>query len=381
MNRIELSKRGLRGLDINDIFDLVSRTEKQLGVWNGARRSVYKKVGAWIVQQRYLNSFQYLDNFLFLKRHGYARVKLPDFCVDLSGKGALKFIYMYFVSQKLASHTSAQAIRIKNNVRTYYVNASPPFSTKILISKTRTVKDMKNEIHIRSRVETFDTVKVPKILQCHMEYDPPFFCEEIISGRKLDPLRDRSIISKKLCPQLWHTYERFGIEFRKIRDVIDLTNVSETLHDACSMVEWHNSWCDRSTFLSRTFSLLESNFFLPFSIGHGDLSLGNMIMGQDREIYIVDWECAKEMPIAFDLFSILKNIPQSRQYFEPKIEDLISVNNDIPILPFREQCFLSILVRILQWKRSPEYLRIIGARQKGLQKKLFKYFDYANCFI
>ncbi|MCJ7772401.1 MAG: aminoglycoside phosphotransferase family protein [Desulfobacterales bacterium] len=293
----------------------------------------------------------------------------------------MRFIYMYLVSQKFVSHTSAQAIRIKNNVRSYYVNASPPFSTKILISKTRTVKDMKNEIHIRSQVESFDTVKVPKILQCHMEYDPPFFCEEIISGRKLDLLRDTAIISQKLCPQLWYTYERFGIKLRKIQDAIDLTNVSEIFHDACNVVGWHNTWCDRSTFLSRTFSLLESNLFLPFSIGHGDLSLGNMIIGQDREIYIVDWECAKEMPIVFDLFSILKNIPQSRQYFESKIEDLISENKDIPILPFREQCFLSILVRILQWKRSPEYLRIIGARQKGLQKKLFKYFDYANGFI
>ncbi|MBE9541145.1 MAG: phosphotransferase, partial [Proteobacteria bacterium] len=117
----------------------------------------------------------------------------------------------------------------------------------------------------------------------------------------MDPLRDRSIISQRLCPQLWHTYERLGIKLRKIRDVINLTNVSEILHDACNMVEWHNTWCDRGAFLSRTLDLLEGNFCLPFSIGHGDLSFGNMIMSQDGEIYIVDWECAKEMPIVFDL--------------------------------------------------------------------------------
>lgn len=365
----------IRGIDVSLVFYLVSRTEKRLGMWNGSQRSVYRRIGPWLVQQ------QYLDSFLFRKWLGHPKVMIPDFFTNLSLKGVLRIIKARLVSEKLVSPTSAPVIRIKNNVRTFYVNAPLPFSAKILIGKTRSVKDMKNEIAVRSRVASYNTVKVPKISQYDIEYDPPFLCEEIISGRRADPLKDAAIISQRLCPQLWQTYKRQGIVLRKIQDAIETTNVLEALDNACNVVEWNGTWCDKNTFLSSAVDLVESNFFLPYSIGHGDLSLGNMVLGPDEQVYIVDWESAKEMPIVFDLSAILKQVPQSRQYIESRVEDLISENEGIPILQFRAQVFLSVVAKILQWERVREYFRRIGAPENSLQRMLFTNFDYANSFL
>lgn len=375
-------KRSLRGLAVDDIFDLVWRTERQISLdVNDSQPPIYRRIGSWLVQTRYLNSFQYLDSISFLKKPAPSNVRIPDFCLDLSPKGALKFISAYVLSNRLLGRTSAEAIRIKNNIRTFYINVPLPFSSKILFGKTRSINDMKREIEVRSRVSGFHTVRVPRILQYDLDNDPPFFCEEIISGRKADPLRDGSIISKDLCPQLWQTYERQGITFKKIQDVIDSNGALKKLEKAIGLIKWNRRWCDRKTFFQNACDLLQSNFLLPCSTGHGDLSPGNMIVTPDGQVYIVDWECAKEMPIIFDLYAILKSIPQSRHFFESRIELLRTKNEGIQIPSFRAQCFLSVLVRISQWRRSQKYLRIIGKRESALRKKLFNYFDYANCFL
>jgi len=53
----------------------------------------------------------------------------------------------------------------------------------------------------------------------------------------------------------------------------------------------------------------------------------------------------------------------------------------IQIPSFRAQCFLSVLVRISQWRRSQKYLRIIGKKENALRKRLINYLDYVNCFL
>jgi len=172
-----------------------------------------------------------------------------------------------------------------------------------------------------------------------------------------------------------------GITFRSIQEVVDSKRAMKKLDDACNLVKWDSRWCDKDSFLSLSHDLLESVTFLPYSTGHGDLSLGNMIVGTDGHIYIVDWECAKEMPVVFDLFAILKNVPQSRDYFESKIEQIISANRGVPIFSFHEQCFLAVLVRIINWGSSQEYHQSIGSRKNSFRRKLFRNFFDANSFL
>ena len=365
----------IEGHDIDHVFDLVSRTEKQLGVWGGSRRSTYRRVGSWLIEQ------QYLASFLLPKWLGHPQIMIPDIYVDFSIKGFLKAIKRQLVSQKLVSRTSAQVIRIKSNIRTFYVNTTLPFSAKLLIGNTRTVEDMKNEITARSSVARYNTLRVPEILQYDMEHEPPFFCEEIISGRRPDPLKDAAIICHGLCPQLWQTYEAQGITLRTVQNEIDSANALETLHRACNAVEWDDTWCDKRTFISKAVELVESSSLVPYTIGHGDLGLGNMILGPDKQIYIVDWESARERPIMFDLWPILRKIPQARQYIASRFKDFISQNAGIPILPFRVQVFLSALLPILRSGHVQEVFCKTGTQENSLQGKLFEKFNYANSVL
>ena len=374
--------RGLRGLAVNDIFSLVRRTERQIDLLgSNPQPFVYRRIGSWLIQSQYLNSFQYLDSISYPKRLDRPKVKIPDFCIDLSPKGALKLISAYLFSERLISHTSAEAIRIKNNIRTFYINSPLPFSSKIMFGKTRSVHDMKREIDIRSKVASYNRIKTPGILQYDLDHDPPFFCEEIIAGRKADPVKDGSTVSEKLCPQLWQNYERQGITFRKIQDIVGSDDALKKLEKAIGLIEWNSMWHDRKTFFQKARDLLKGNFTLPCSTGHGDLSLGNMIITPDEQVYIVDWECSKEMPILFDLLAIIRNVPRSRNYFQARIEEVISGNINIPILSFREQCFLAVLAKIFQWERSQRYRLSIGAREHSYKGKLFNYFSEANALL
>ena len=163
--------------------------------------------------------------------------------------------------------------------------------------------------------------------------------------------------------------------------MVDKGRGLKRLAAACGMIPWDPSWNVREALLERAAAILRENAFLPCSIGHGDLSLGNMIVGSDARIYLTDWESAREMPIAFDLHAILNLVPATRGFFESRMGASAWGDPGGPVLPFPDQCLLSVLVRIMEWEQSRDYLRKIGEGEEALKDKLAKNLDLANRYL
>lgn len=368
-------KRGLRGLEAREILDHVARVEADLGLGSDPLPSRYLRIGSWFVRRDYLLSMGVPG------KSGSGDTKISDFCLDPSAKGILKWLIARFVSGRTQSRTTAQAVRIKNNLRAYYIEGDRPFTTKILIGNTRTVGNMQNEIETRLRVAGYDTLKAPRLLAHNLANDPPYFSEELVTGRRTNASGDADLIVKRLCPQLWKTYEREGISFQRIQDLLDTSEALEEMRHACSLIPWRESWKDRTAFLSRFGDLLEEDACMPVSTGHGDLTPGNMITTEDGEIFLVDWELSRKMPIVLDLINLLRIVPGAGDYFASKMGQLIAMNRDCSVFPFRDQCFLAAVMPVLEWKAHRRYLHNIGAGNKTLVRKLTRRIERAHSFL
>lgn len=364
----------IRGNRIDTILETVAKVERKI-VDDSSKRFSYGAVGNWIIQRRYLN------HILFSKPWGDSPVKIPSFTINFSKRGALRFMKVYLLPPYLLRETKASSVLVKNNIRAFYPDNSLPLTTKIMIGRTRSRVDMENEINIREKLISLRTVNIPKIIQYDLEGDPIFFSEEIVAGRVVDPVRDEKLILRDLVKRLWKMYEKFGIVFKEINDVIDLSGAEDIIFGAMDVIQWSDSWCDKEDFIKRSMEILESKSLIPVSIGHGDLSTENMIMGRNGKIYISDWEFARQMPIVFDLYGIISKVPRSREYFKAKIDKLILSNKNRDILSFYDQCFLSILSMILKWESSLKYTKKIGRKESKFERKLSDQFALSNEII
>lgn len=364
--------RYIRGTSVKTIFELVSKVEEKLDLNGDSRGMLYGVVGNWIIQRRFLN------RIVFSREGRDFLSKIPSNTIDFSQRGALRFMKAFFLPPYLFSGTSAQSILIKNNIRTFYTDGPVPFTAKIILGKTRSRDDLENEIRTREKVISSKTVNIPEIIRYELEDDPPFFIEKIIPGRVVDPDMDEALIMGDLVEDLWRMYEGYGIVFKGIDEVIDLTGAEDTVLEAMEITEWSDGWIDKKDFIKRCMEILKSGALIPFSIGHGDLSMGNMIMAKDGKIYISDWELAHEKPIIFDIRGIMNNVPRSREFFRSKLDDLAADNRKMNILSFRDQQFLSIVSIILRWKDSLRYARRIDREMETFLRKLYNRFGIAN---
>ena len=362
----------IRGYDIEYIVQCVSRVEGYLkrAESSGRAFSKYIKIKEWLVQERYLSGFIIRSIFRHSKR------KIPLFCLDSTIQGLAKGVLLFVSARRHIGETSAQAIRVKNNVRAFFTNGVNPFVVKMLISQHRSLENMETEINARSRVSTYATVKVPRILSSALTFDPPFFQEEIMWGEKPVQGKDDLIISDILCPQIWSTYEKNGLKFRSLGEVVDLVEFYEGLARSLDSIPWLQGYGDKTEFLSRVSNLLKMDGLLPCSFVHGDLCLGNIIVTPEKQAYLVDWEQTGEGPIAFDLYELITEFPGSRKYIELQMDDLAFQNRNIDLFPFHLQLCIAALKKIKKW--SSNYYRVTPRRLPGLKGRLWTTIRYVD---
>jgi hypothetical protein len=239
---------------------------------------------------------------------------------------------------------------------------------KILLSNIRDISNMKTEIRTRQIIAEYQTVNVPKIFEIGIDFSPPFFTEELIWGERPFKLKDSKIISDVLCPQMWESYIKYGIKEKQLKNILDPCGFYNELLEAVNKIPWRRRYGEKDIFLLNASALVRDDGFLQYSLGHGDLSLGNIIITDDKKIYLVDWEQAKERPVVFDLYRIITSFPQSKRYIKTQIESHKYSNGNIKFIPFENQILLAALLKVKKWCSA--YPSTANAKIPGLEDRI-----------
>jgi hypothetical protein len=154
----------------------------------------------------------------------------------------------------------------------------------------------------------FSRLHVPKILTADTKGGWTFILEELIPGRHLNP-QDRDV-TKSLISEIWATYQT--LEFSLARSLPKLT--FEAVEDELKRVfipahmklerECRDELVGR---LQKLPNPAERPLLACF--GHGDLSLGNVIVAGSGDLFVTDWEWSGRMAVAWDLPKLVTRMP------------------------------------------------------------------------
>ncbi|MEP6662296.1 MAG: phosphotransferase [Verrucomicrobiota bacterium] len=356
-------KTALRGFAPDLILENIGRVEHLLGLSNTKAEKTYHQLDYWLVQPGYLKTC-----FRSLGKTD-SPVIIPWFSMPPWTNALGKVLKRYKFFTRIRGKANADVICVKNNIRSFYINRSQPVTLKILLSKTRNASHLSNDVSIRQRMGKFETLNIPRILEHNLDFDPPFLCEELIIGRRLHRHKDAAQIVNQLCLPLWQTYEKHGIDLKNLHDLVDLPNAKQILTELCAAHRWDNRWLNRASFVEQTINFLGNGGLVTCSVGHGDLGLANLMMSNDGRVFVLDWECAKPMPIASDVLELALTVPETKKIFTEKLNQFATQRGEPAVLCGRAQFFFAIA----------EYLLRYGST-KRLQKprKFMAHFDLAD---
>jgi hypothetical protein len=351
----------IRGFTFEEVQSAVSQVEKALGIPRPSQPVVYRRVAEWFVRADY---FKQCWRSLGAEDAG---VVVPWFAMKPWSNALLKVIKRYHFFTTYRAQTAATVIYVKNNVRTFYLDSPQPMTAKVLLSKTRDLDNMRREIETRAQLSQYRTLPLPQILRSDLNATPPFLAEELVTGRPLHRRRDAADLLAKLCPQLWQTYQQHGLVLKPVRERPDSGDAAEMLRKICAAHLWEKGWIEKEHFIRKACELLESDFTIPFSVGHGDIRSQNIIVRLDGTIFLLDWESAHEMPVISDILDLTLRVPETRPFFSEQMEALSRQNPDKKVLGFRGQLFFAVVDRLVRY-----------AQQRSLRKPR-KFQDELAC--
>src|SRR5262249_45442410 len=133
----------------------------------------------------------------------------------------------------------------------------------------------------------------------------------------------------------------------------------------------HVSWSELGDILSEAGAKMPDGAeegTWPVSLLHGDLSPGNMIVGRDNQLFIIDWEKCGAGPVAWDL----KKLFLSEQHL---VCQLLQALNGPGDLEPRAQINLVVAVEIVHRRRDHKRKlaqHLDGGKQRNFALQLLK---------
>jgi hypothetical protein len=203
------------------------------------------------------------------------------------------------------------------------------------------------EVDARTRVQATGTVSLPRLLGHDLAEPAPFLCEEFARGRPLQSAADRTAVLEQVLPAFSRLYQACGIEPIQCGEFFDLDRIAADVGSVLA-VPGRRSWPGRDRVVA-SLDRLEGfrSASLPGSLGHGDLSIGNMVRDENGRVSVLDWEHARPMPIGWDWRKVFEQVPGSQERYERFVLQLPSgVSGET--LPLAEHWRLLRLARIAE---------------------------------
>lgn len=190
------------------------------------------------------------------------------------------------------------------------------------------------EISFRlSRKESF----VPRICQ----YGKGFYSERIICGKPLARIHDESHI--ELCKR------------EALRCVVSMTDESkkiavseyiESIKENCLEQLRQKPSFIESDFVRDIFETVlhvNSDEEITLVMSHGDLQPGNIWVGKDNQIMVIDWETVKMRSCYYDFVALFYDLRKKRSY--QRVAKLIASSNEIERVG--DTCSLETIIKIV----------------------------------
>lgn len=308
----------------------LAEVEASLGISSRPRKFI--RLGYWMVESTFFRSLW--KGWV----NGDSETFIPHFGLRPKRRTLSKLWRDWVMGGGFTSDLAADVICIRNNVRAFY----PKFTLKFLMSRSRDLENMRNDVAARERILRHGTVRIPRILNHDLERSVPFTTEELVNGRRLHPRHDVDALVKVITGPIWETYTKEGFHFAPVQEVIDFSGLQELLALCCKALGRAPE-----PLTGRIMEIVEGEGQMICSFGHGDLSFSNIVLADDGAPWILDWECARELPLACDLARVVVELPEGRKAVEIQLDAITGEN----LLSGKQQFLMAAVERLLQWAR------------------------------
>lgn len=262
---------------------------------------------------RYVRVTTLFTSLISFRRHRRADIVT---LLSLSGRRILKILWYLATWNTYSFPSNADVIHIRNNMSTFY------FQNRVRVKAyvsggIRTREDLVNEYKIRQELEqSKSNVKVPQVLDFVHNEKSICYIDEIIIGKGIGWSAPGSTeIAGRLVDIIFSFYREKGLRLLSLNDIAP--RVVDELQISLNNDGIHN-----------TLLLKIAKKKMIFSMLHGDLSLGNVIL-KGSELYVIDWELAAFGPVIYDLFQIITRKPVLWKKIEQHTEDYLSSLEEI----------------------------------------------------
>ena len=369
--------RHFRHQSAQEVLDLVAKTEQRFedGKWARGRHgpTVYRKVGTWLLDEKYLHR-------LIFDPASRKHRALPGFKADLSTSEVLWLLWKRGFGRQVSANCAAQAVRVKKtNIRAFYLHKKA-FSTKIVFDQDAgRLTRLESEINTRETVASLKCLQTPALLEYDLKRSPAYYREELVWGRKCSET-DGKLVLSEVFPRLTRFYAAAGISWKRVRQVLP-GKFPDRVRRAMDRVKWNRRWRSREAFLKVVSALLEQKAFVPCSLCHGDLQPSNLIITPSKDIYVVDWEAAREAAVVFDFAKMMWFFPWARSGVEEVLNRMGIPPKNWLILPLPAQVLFANLQLIAgRESRAEAYLRT-DRRKENFVADLTELFGAANAVM
>jgi hypothetical protein len=245
--------------------------------------------------------------------------------------------------------STADAILFETNLRSFYFSQR---STIKVLGPHRSLQQFQQDVQTRCRLSEIGLLRVPQVLAANFEGAHPYAMDELLAGYHPRLKGELAPIFDRLLPMIWSSYHSFGFGRTSEFSGIDVDLIEESFERAPIPPEQHLENECRTEILGRLRSLrnFAGSLFLT-SFGHGDLTLRNIVVTDSQEIYLIDWELAGYMPVAWDFRKIMLGIPSILPQVIGRIREEMVLRGWQNMLPANHQCLLAMCARLAERAR------------------------------
>ena len=227
-----------------------------------------------------------------------------------------------------------------------------------------------SDVEARALIASAGALKVPQVIASGVLNDRAFIVEQFIAGHHPRLQKEEGIVDT-LLPAVWANYRAIGFRTAEAFPRLPIEVIQEELASV-PMPEEFTHERDVRDELVRRIRLLPSTVDYPLvtAFGHGDLSVGNVVVTASGALFVVDWQTAGQMPVVWDLRKLIA-VPGLLSKSVGLLRDELQRLGWRDVMSAEDQFLLGIGARVAE--------RIRGVRAGILdRKRSFKSFRLAG---
>ena len=293
----------------------------------------------------------------------------PDLCLIPRGLGDRVKWAKRRLFNRVYLPCVADIILLRKNLSLFYIDQG--IRIKIETDQPNIpVQSLAKEFEFRKKVERMGDVKVPPIVDGHVDAEPLFFVDELVQGTVLNWKDSRTQDTfRRMIPDIWRYYQNIGIHWK---------TPEENGHDIERYIGEYKQALKAHPDINFPFDLKRIGTFyhrlLPCTQIHGDLAIHNIILSSDGD-FLLDWEASTFDYMLRDFHRLLIIPGWSLDH---DIETLMEIEIDMQrskragaILSFSEQLYFILFLEIHKMLTTPRYPVRLLRKAKGQMETFY----------